>query len=283
MPPRIYIHFIAYRSHFPAPFIVCFMEECQPVVSIHSSEEGALIEELCSQFPDEYQENPKLVRFMAACSLRNRRYEPASASKRLGKYLGWRKEIFGHCKDQSIEEDATLRDQIRAGLLYLCPTRLPNGAALIFIRMRHHNPSDFDSHTTMQYWHYMIMTSLIKDPLLAVHGFVFVNNFEGATLANTDIKVPTSISSALNKCMPVRVNSINFVNPPWVIRLVIPVVKTVLSAKLASRLNVILDAAELPGVLSISQEDLPTELGGQVEVDDPVGVLQIMVAENIVV
>eukprot|EP00388_Colpodella_angusta_P046735 GDKK01070432.1.p1 GENE.GDKK01070432.1~~GDKK01070432.1.p1 ORF type:complete len:281 (-),score=17.24 GDKK01070432.1:122-964(-) len=203
--------------------------------------------------------------------------------KRLGKYLGWRKEIFGHCKDQSIEEDATLRDQIRAGLLYLCPTKLPNGAALIFIRMRHHNPTDFNSHTTMQYWHYMIMTSLIKDPLLAIHGFVFVNNFEGATLANTDIKVPTSISSALNKCMPVRVNSINFVNPPWVIRMVIPVVKTVLSAKLASRLNVILDAAELPEVLSIAQEDLPTELGGQVEVDDPVGVLQIMVAENIAV
>lgn len=259
------------------------VENMDPVVLIDSSEEIALIEELCSQFPNEFEENPKLVRFMAACSLRNRHYEVASSLKRLGKYLGWRKEIFGHCKDQSIENDDQLRNQIRAGLLYLCPTRLSNGAALIFIRMRHHNPSDFNSHATMQYWHYMIMTSLIKDPLLAVRGFVFVNNFEGATLANTDIKVPTSISSALNKCMPVRVNSINFVNPPWVIRLVIPVVKTILSAKLASRLNVILDASELPEVLSIAQEALPTELGGLVEVDEPDGVLQIMVAENIVV
>lgn len=259
------------------------MEESTSVIKFDSPEEVALVEEISGHFPDELSENPRLVKFMAACCLRNRHYDIKSSLKRLGKYLHWRKEIFCDCKDQTIEDNELLKEQIRAGLLYLCPTRMPNGAALIFVRMRHHNPREFDSHATLRYWHYMIVSSLIKEPTLAMHGFVFVNNFEGASLANTDIQVPKSISAAMNKCMPVRVNSLNFVNPPWVIRLVIPVFKTLFSAKMASRLNVTLDANELPELLSIPQEALPTELGGQIEVDSPDGVLQTMVAENIVV
>lgn len=258
-------------------------EETEVKVEFGSPEEAVLVEELISNFPSELEENPKLVRFMAACSLRNRRYNKETSLKRLSKYLGWRKEIFGHYKDQTIDDSEALKEQIRAGMLYLCPTRLPNGAALIFIRMRHHNPAEYDSHTTLQYWHYIMMSSLMKDPNLAIHGFVFVNNFEGATLANTDMQLPKAISSAVNKCMPVRVNSINFVNPPWVIRLVIPIMKTVLSAKLASRLNIVLHHDELPSILSISKEVLPTELGGHIEVDSPDGLLQQMIAENHVV
>lgn len=102
-------------------------------------------------------------------------------------------------------------------------------------------------------------------------------------MANLDIGVPRAISSALNKCMPIRMNSLNMVNPPWVIRMVVPMVKSVISAKLAQRLNVVLDAAELPGLLGIDQKDLPIELGGELDVDSPTGYLHELLEKNIVV
>jgi len=258
------------------------MEDKNSGIEIGSPEETALIEEISAKFPDELRENEKLVKFMAACSLRNRYYDTESSLKRLGKYLQWRKQTFGDYKDQTIEDNQLLREQVGAGLIYLSPTHMPNGAALVFIRMRHHNPKEFDHHATLRYWHYMILCSLIKDPSLAVHGFVFVNNSEGATMANTDIQVPRVISSALTKCMPIRVNSVNLVNPPWFFRLIIPVFKALFPAKLAERINVA-QIDELPALLSVPQEVLPTELGGQVEVDSHDGLLEKMVAENIAV
>ena len=258
-------------------------EQDDIVIKIGSSEESKLVEELCKSFPEAMEENSRMVKFLAECSLRNRDYNMESANKRLGKYISWRKDTFGHLSDQSIENNDILKAQIQAGLIYTCPTKLPNGTALLFVRMRHHDPSTFDAITTLKYWHYMILCSLIKDPSLASTGFVFVNNFDGASLSNTDINLPRIISAALNKCMPIRVSSISLVNPPWVLRMVIPIFKSVLSAKLSERVNVVPTNDELPAVLDIPQELLPTELGGQVEVSSKEGHLQVVINENILV
>jgi hypothetical protein len=267
-------------QHFSLYKKLILMEEA-PSIAFESPEEAALVENLVANFPEACTENARMVKFMAECCLRNRGYDFASAQKRLGKYLAWRKETFGHLEDQTVENNEVLRSQIHAALMYVCPTRMPNGAALLFVRMRHHNPTQFDAHMTLQYWHYMMLTLLAKDPTLAATGFVIVNNFEGATLANTDINVPRAISSALNKSMPVRVNSINLVNPPWILRMIIPVFKSVLSAKLGERLNVVLQHEDLPAVLSIPQAVLPTELGGEVDVDAPNGYLDELIGQNL--
>lgn len=255
----------------------------EPSIAIGSPEEGRLAQELIDAFPTAVEENARMVRFMALCCLRNRGYDMASARKRLGKYLEWRKETFGNLLDQTVEDNETLRSQIHSGMVYICPDRTPEGAAIMFVRMRRHDPSTYDSLATVRCWHYMVLTALMQDPGLASNGFLIVNNFEGATTANLDISVPRAISSALNKCMPIRVVSINAVNPPWILRMVIPVVKSLLSAKLAERLNVVLDHAELPGLLSIPQEILPTELDGEVDVDADDGYLHKLAALNLAV
>jgi hypothetical protein len=63
--------------------------------------------------------------------------------------------------------------------------------------------------------------------------------------------------------------------------MIIPVFKSVLSAKLGERLNVVLQHEELPGVLSIPQAVLPTELGGEVDVDAPNGYLDELISQNL--
>ena len=252
-------------------------------IGIGSLEESNLVEELCALHPQEMLENPRLVKFMAECSLRNRFHDRDSSSKRLCKYLAWRRESFGDLSDHSVMNNPTLNDQIRAGLLFISPIRLPDGSALMFIRMRKHDPTIFSAKQSLYYWHYMIMTALVKDPALARHGFVMINNFEGAGLANVDLSVPSLISNALDKCMPIRVNSINAVNPPWVIKFVFPVVKALLSSKLGERLNIIPDAANLSETLSIPVSSLPAELGGEVEVGLPEDVLKKITDDNLII
>lgn len=252
-------------------------------ISMGSQEEDVLTNQLVAEFSEAVGENVRMVRFMAQCCLRNRNYDMESARKRLGNYLAWRKETFGDLSDQSVEKDENLHAQIMTGMMYICPTRLSTGSGVLFARMRIHDPTKYNAHATIKFWHYIVLSALTLYPTLASAGFTLVNNFEGASMANLDIGVPRAISSALNKCMPIRMNSLNMVNPPWVIRMVVPMVKSIISAKLAQRLNVVLDAAELPGLLGIDQKDLPIELGGELDVDSPTGYLHELLEKNIVV
>jgi hypothetical protein len=268
------------------PSLLCAMKSDglpTPDISINSPEEDSLVKTLLSAFPEAVAENERMVRFMAQCCLRNRSYDILSAQKRLEKYLGWRKEIFGNWADQTASGNEQLCTQILTGMVSVCPAKTPSGAGILFVRMRLHDPVTFDAHATVRCWHYIVMSAITQDPTLARTGFVVINNFEGATLSNLDISVPRAISSALSKCLPVRIESLSAVNPPWVLRMVIPIVKSVLSAKLGERLQVVFEHAELPELLSIPKEILPVELDGEVDVDAPDGYLHKLIEQDLAV
>ncbi len=54
-------------------------EQDDIVIKIGSSEESKLAEELCKNFPEAMEENSRMVKFLAECSLRNRDYNMDSA------------------------------------------------------------------------------------------------------------------------------------------------------------------------------------------------------------
>mmetsp|Transcript_25776 Transcript_25776/g.43006 ORF Transcript_25776/g.43006 Transcript_25776/m.43006 type:complete len:263 (-) Transcript_25776:180-968(-) len=236
-------------------------------VKSDSSADATLRDQLCAKFPDQLAENPRLVKFMVACTLRNRRNDIASSEQRLAKYFQWRTEHFGNLADQSLEGNQILLEQIRECLIFISPIRMADGAALLFARMRKHDPAKFKTVYTLQYWHYMIMSLLMLDETIAEKGFYFINNFEGAGISNTDINVIRGIIGAVSKCMPIRVNAMAMVHAPWVIQMIIPVVKSFMSGKLIERMHVIHDQNELPKITSSPQEFLPIELGGRQDVD----------------
>jgi hypothetical protein len=258
-------------------------EKDKVTIGFDSPEEISLLNELVEHFPAEREENPSLLNFMAQSCLRYRRYDMPSALKRLRKYLEWRKNQFGNLADQTVEGCSRLQEQIKASFIYISPQRLDNGSALVFIRMRHHDPKEFDHKFTVKYWHYMMMSAIRTDPRIAVNGFTVVNNFEGAAMTNVDFSLPGAISGAVNSCMPFRVYSINMVNAPWVIRMVLPVFKAALSAKMADRLNIIESATDLPTALRISPSVLPVELGGEVELHSSEGIFELISTANVVV
>ena len=256
-------------------------EKQHKLIEMGSPEEVVLVDELCAFHAEEMRENPRLVKFVAECCLRNRHHDMPSASKRLGKYLAWRKESFGDLNDHSIQNDL-LQSQISGGYMSILSEKLPDGTTLLFVRQRCHEPSYFDAKQTLHYYHYMIMSSLMRDPSLARNGFVIVNNFAGAGLANTDISASSAIAIATSKCMPVRVVNMVAVNAPWVLNLLVPIMRSLLSTKLGMRFNTS-NTADLPNILSVPVSHLPVELGGEVTVTPAEDVLKRLLDENLIV
>jgi len=232
-------------------------------------DEIAFVDELCLDHVEEMSENEELVRFMALCSLRNRDFDIPSAKMRLSKYLAWRKNAFGSLSDQKLSDCKVTQSQVVASLLYICPTRLPDGSALVYVRMKNHNPKEYETSQTIRYWHFIFLSAIKMDPNLARTGLTIVNNFAGATLENADLGVARGIVSAVSKCMPVRIRGINLVNPPWVFRFIIPIMKSLFSAKLGQRINVIVNLEDLTTVSNIPVTALPTELGGELVIEHP--------------
>ena len=224
------------------------------------------IAEILSNFEDELQENPRMVKAMAEISLDYKRGDVTAATKSLHNYLDWRLKTFGHLEDQCVAEDEKLEDQLACNFLHVSPTRMSTGAAVVYISMKHHDPSVFSTADTIKCMHYLLITAMMEEPALGEKGFVLVNNMVDVELHHLDMHFPVAIASAVGRSIPIRVSSVVMVDPPFLIRFIIPVLKSVLPAKLSERLHVVTDHETLPEVVhATEQADLPVELGGEVE------------------
>lgn len=241
------------------------LDESMPDISVKmdSAEELAMVERLLVLVPDAVAENPRLVRFMAQTCLRYRHHDEEKASVRFKSYIEWRRKTFGDLADHSFEHDK-LRSQILSNFFQISPVRLDNGAGLICITMKHHQPSVYSTEDTVRCVHYLIMNEIANDPLLAQKGFVFMNNMADIGLGHLDLNVPPAIIGAISHALPVRVCNMAVINPPFVVRAVIPIVKAILSSKMGQRLHVIPNGKDTSKQLLIPAEHLPEAAGGHI-------------------
>ena len=182
--------------------------------------------------------------------------------------------------DQSIQ-DPLLQEQLLTSTLNVCPVKNSNGATVLFLRMKNHNPSKYSAHQTVKLWHYVVFSLLVKDPSLAETGFIFVNNFEGAGLSNIDLNIPNTIISAISNCMPIRINGVYLLNPPWLLHFVVPVVKALVSSKIGQRVNIVTDVQTLPELLCLDVAHVPMELGGTLVLESAEALLEERVKDDL--
>lgn len=217
-------------------------------------------------FPQELQENPKLVTKMAEICLSFRRENVNLAIISLRSYLEWRLKLFGHLDEQCITNDTKLKNQLECGFMHLSPMRLGNGEALLYLSMKNHDPSRYSTTDTIKCLHYFIISAMLLNPSLAESGFVIVNNMVDVEMKHMDMNFPAVIAGTVGKSMPIRLVSLAIITPPMLIRCVIPMFKAVLPPKLVSRMHVVTDLSTLPDLVSATaQVCLPVELGGTVE------------------
>ena len=222
-------------------------------------------ERILSHFQDEFQENPRMLKAMAECCSKFRRDDFESAVACLSRYIEWRRKTFGDLDDQSVANDVKLREQLQCNFMHLSPVRLSGGEALLYLSMKRHNPSLYSTSDTVKCMHFFIISAMMNDTSLAEKGFVLVNNMADVEFQNLDMNFPAAIASAVGQSVPVRLVNIVIVNPPMLVRFIIPLVKALLTTKLLERLHVVVDLKELPQLLVVAQRALPVEMGGAVE------------------
>lgn len=236
--------------------------------SVSRVEETMDVQEIIMQYTEQLAENPRLVKTLADICLSFRRNDVDAAIDSLGNYLDWRRQVFGDLSDQMLSCDLKLQQQLQTNFLHLSPVRLSNGAGLLYMSMKLHNPVIYSTADTMKCMHFFILTAMMEDPTLATSGFVFVNNMSDVDVFNLDMGFPAAISAAIGRSVPVRLRKIVIVNPPWLVRFVVPLLKSILPVKLLERLHVVLGPEELPELIDLpNQICLPVDLGGVVEFD----------------
>jgi len=231
--------------------------------TIDDNTDEKLVEEICNSFPQDMEENPELITFMSLCVLKFENYEIEPAIKRLGRYLKWRRRVFGDVKDHSLT-DAVLARQIATCFIQVCPIRCANGEAFIYMEPSRHDPSTYSSLQTVKCCHYMMLTSLKKDPRLCQTGSIVLINVSNIGLKNVDLGVPPIMIDVVD-CMPLKLIHGIIYDPPTPIRLVMPVVMAILPDHLKGRIHVVVDlVTELNELgIPITMKQLPVVLGGQ--------------------
>jgi len=223
------------------------------------------VNEVLSHFTDVMRQNPRMVKAMAETSLSFRHGDVKLAVKSLNSYLDWRLKKFGHLNDQCLASDRKLQEQLASKFIQICPKRLGNGEALVYVSMKNHDPSLYSTEDTIKCMHFLLISSIIEDPSLAEKGFVLVNNMVDVEWRHLDMNFPGAIASAVGRSIPIRLTTLVIVDPPLLIRFIVPIVKSVLPARLSDRLHIVTDLSQLTGVVHVNDVvDLPEELGGKV-------------------
>lgn len=228
-----------------------------------------VILKLCSRFPRQNQASPALLFSLAKIFLYFRGFDFDSAHSRLETYIQWREELFGEFAEQEkLEHHHKTVEQVKTGFLRVLPEKLPDGQAIAYLELKRHDTSLYSATDTIRAWHHVLMSTLMSEPELAQHGFVLISNMNEVGLFNIDTAIPKAIASALSNCMPLRVANAFAINPPWVVRFVVPMLKLLLSQKLGQRLNMISDHSQLQSEFNLPATHLPTTLGGFVSLEE---------------
>jgi hypothetical protein len=180
-----------------------------------------------------------------------------------------------------MESNTALKAQVQTMFIRVLPDRLPTGEAVIYLEMRRHQPSVYSTEQTVQTWHYLIMSTIMKYPELARIGFVLTANMDGAAYGNLDLGVPEAISSAISNSMPVRMVIFFIIKPPFMLQMVIPVIKLILSSKLGQRVHVITDTLTLYEEHGLDPMFFPEEVGGKVSVEKTQENISALLSDNL--
>lgn len=174
-----------------------------------------------------------------------------------------------------------MKAQLESLFVQVLPDRLPSGEAVLYLELSRHNPSEYSADDTVRSWHYLVLSAMRKHPELAHSGFVITGNLAGAGYSNLDLGVPEAIASAVSHCMPLRLSNLFIINPPFLLQMVIPVIKIILSRKLGDRVHAITDTDDLYSVHNLDPNFMHFAVGGRVSDERSAEYLQSLLAEDL--
>lgn len=157
-------------------------------------------------------------------------------------YVDWRVRVGA---DKATPENTpSLYEQLKSGFMVSAGTRDVTGRAVVFLRLRLHNPDKYSALHTVQLAAFVLEWTMRTYPYALTHGVVFFQDMQKVKLRNFDFRVPGEMRNAFAQTLPVRVASMNVVNPPAFMRIIFAVVSPLMSQKLKTRTRLVATANE---------------------------------------
>ena len=191
------------------------------------------------------------------------------------KYWDKRIEIFG--ADRAflpLTLDGALKDDVDGVLLGFgrCNDAMvdDNGRRILFV-----DPSllDHDKYSRFTicraFWY--VLHAILEDETTQKRGIVFCGYAHKAKFANIDRPLMKMNMESIKGCIPVRVGSFHLCRPPSFFKVVFPIMKVLMGARLRARVKVYFgdngSILEKLAKFGIRKSSIPSELGGNIVLD----------------
>jgi len=200
-----------------------------PTIAAGSAEEKAALEVMEALLP-EGSESKAVSTEMKLMCLRGRKYEADRAAALVPDLLALIDELELRTPSEQLKAD------LESGKVVATGAKDEQGRAIVWIRFRLHDPKkcgprDFARLIAT------IMLHLLKDENTARCGVAIMQDATGLGLKNIDPKTAKFVFGSVFPRLPIRVGRLCLFNPPWFIgKIVFPIVKTLMSPKLRSRI-----------------------------------------------
>jgi len=237
-----------------------------------------------AQFREWIQKHPNIKKCRTDSNfllrfLRTKKFSVPQACEMLERYLIIR-QLYPHWFRKLDCEDKELSEIIDAGYLVPMLERDAEGRLIVFSCIGNFDPKKYTA-AHMARVHSLITESLMDDEVNQVHGYTYVNDEAGFTMAHVSLWSLTDIRNML-RCIqsstPMRHKSNHFLNISSSAVKILEFAISLLSEKLKSRLFIHKSIEDLHKV--IDKKILPKEYGGEVPLSEMVAKLKVLLKEK---
>uniref|UniRef100_A0A1B6MPV0 CRAL-TRIO domain-containing protein n=1 Tax=Graphocephala atropunctata TaxID=36148 RepID=A0A1B6MPV0_9HEMI len=199
-----------------------------------------------------------VLRFLRGC-----KFDPEKTKKKMTAYY----ELRGNAPEWFVERDPTLpalQELLSLGVFLPLLKKDPSGRLVILIRVAAHDPSRHLQNDVFKVGKMTLDLAIEQDESVSVYGVTAVFDLTGISLGHARILTPAMIKKAVHAwqdCYPVRTRSLDFINTPSYVNVVLNIFRAFMREKMKNRVHVHgFNQQSLHEVVPPSM--LPAEYGG---------------------
>lgn len=234
-------------------------DQVMPSISVGGKEEKDLLAQLEGKLEGENKGASETLKLIC---LRGRKYDVDRAAAIVPRVAALLEKFK---VTEETQED--LSTNLRSGKLTMPGTADEKGRAIIWVRLRFHDPKA-QSAEAFGRMMVRIFTTALENPETARNGVCVVQDMSHVGIKNFDPKAFKMLAQEVFANLPIRIGKVCIYNPPFIIgRVILPIVFSIMPKKLKARLTIVNGEDQEALHKLVPPASLPEELGGTLKFD----------------
>uniref|UniRef100_A0A1B6F0Q8 CRAL-TRIO domain-containing protein n=1 Tax=Cuerna arida TaxID=1464854 RepID=A0A1B6F0Q8_9HEMI len=176
-----------------------------------------------------------IVRFLRGC-----KFDHEKTKKKITAFY----ELRGNAPEWFVDRDPTLpplQELLSLGVFLPLLKKDPSGRLVVLIRVAAHDPSRHLQNDVFKVGKMTLDLAIEQDESVSVYGVTAVFDLTGISLGHARILTPGMIKKAVHAwqdCYPVRTKSLDFINTPSYVNVVLNIFRAFMREKMKNRVHV---------------------------------------------